>query len=277
MPHGSQGAIAAALAVARAQGLHCEEPVVLREAWHVLLHLRPLPIVARVSTSLPFPEGPRPDDLVRELDVAAHAARAGAPVVPPADEVEPVPQQHGDRIVTFWRYIEPHDPADPHAAGRALRAVHDALEDYRGELPAAGHPEETDELLASLEPGSATDVIRSAISHRPDVAGQALHGDAHLDNCLGSPAGPLWHDFETACRGPREYDLAALMSRDRIFGPDGPARAALTAYGAHDAEFVDALVAGYVGWVTASMLTALPRRPELADAIEARVRWLSQR
>jgi hypothetical protein len=33
----------------------------------------------------------------------------------------------------------------------------------------------------------------------------------------------------------------------------------------------------YVGWVTASMLFALPRRPELANAIEARVRWLSRR
>jgi Ser/Thr protein kinase RdoA (MazF antagonist) len=277
MSWGSQSAVAAALAVARAQGLGCVEPVVLREAWHVLVHLSPLPIVARVSTSLPFPEGPRPDDLVRELDVAAHAARAGAPVVPPAEEVEPVPHRCDGRIVTFWRYVEPHDPADPRAAGRALSAIHDALEDYHRDLPAAGHPDETGELLASLEPGAATEVIRLAVSNRPDVDGQALHGDAHLDNCLGSPAGPLWHDFETACRGPREYDLAALMSRDRIFGPYPPAREALAAYGTHDAELVNALLPVYVAWVSASMLTALPRRPELAGAIEARVRWLSQR
>jgi hypothetical protein len=32
----------------------------------------------------------------------------------------------------------------------------------------------------------------------------------------------------------------------------------------------------YVVWVTASMLTALPRRPELAEAIDVRSRWLAE-
>src|SRR5439155_344049 len=82
-----------------------DEPIGLRDAWHVLLHLQPLQVVARVSAGRPFPEGPKPDDVVRELAVAAHAARAGAPVVPPADEVEAVPYEHGGHIVTFWRYV----------------------------------------------------------------------------------------------------------------------------------------------------------------------------
>jgi hypothetical protein len=33
----------------------------------------------------------------------------------------------------------------------------------------------------------------------------------------------------------------------------------------------------YVVWVTASMLLALPRRPALAAAVDARIRWLSAR
>jgi hypothetical protein len=122
------------------------------------------------------------------LDVAAHAACAGAPVVRPADEVERVPHRHGGRIVTFWRYIEPHDPADARAAGRALRAVH------------------------------VCDAIASSGAHRP-------------------------------------------------------AREALAAYGAHHGELVNALLPVYVGWATASMLTALARRPKLAQPIDARVRW----
>ena len=42
-------AVAAAVAVAAAHGVRCDEPVVLRQAWHVLVHLSPSPVVARVS------------------------------------------------------------------------------------------------------------------------------------------------------------------------------------------------------------------------------------
>src|SRR5919202_3249063 len=103
----SESALAAAVAVARAQGLRCDRAVVLRAAWHVLVHLRPSPVVARVSSSIPYPEGPDPEDVVRELAVASHAARGGAPVVPPSDIVDPGPHERDGRIVTFWQYIAP--------------------------------------------------------------------------------------------------------------------------------------------------------------------------
>jgi hypothetical protein len=32
----------------------------------------------------------------------------------------------------------------------------------------------------------------------------------------------------------------------------------------------------YVAWVTASMLIALPRRPQLAEAVDVRLAWLSR-
>jgi Phosphotransferase enzyme family len=274
MTQATESAVNAALAVARAHGLRCEEAVVLRDAWHILLHLRPLPIVARVSSGLPYPEGPNPDDVVREVAVAAHAARAGAPVVPPASEVEAVPYRHGGHIVSFWRYVEPYAPPDPAEAGRGLRAIHEALADFEGSLSSAGHPEEMHTMLAALGPSPETELLQEIFADRPSADGQALHGDAHLGNCLGAPAGPLWHDFETACRGPREYDLAALVFRDRAVGDRPAARATLNAYGAHDADLLDALLPTYGAWVTASMLIALPRRPELADVIEDRLSWL---
>jgi hypothetical protein len=37
-----------------------------------------------------------------------------------------------------------------------------------------------------------------------------LHGSPHSGNWLGASAGPLLLDFETACRGPVEWDLSAL-------------------------------------------------------------------
>jgi hypothetical protein len=270
----NETAVAAGLEVARAQGLRYEDPVVLRDAWHVLIHLRPLPIVMRVSSSLPFPEGPNPEDIARELEVASHAARAGAPVIPPADDVEPGPYRHCGHVVTFWRYIDARDGLDAHAAGLALRVVHEALGDYEGELPVMGHLKDTDAMLAALPPSADVELLHEVTSARPPDAGQGLQGDAHLWNCLQSPVGPLWHDFETACRGPREYDLAALVSNDRIFHDDPQAWEALAAYGDHDAELLEALIPTYVVWVTASMMTALPRRPGLSESVDRRLAWL---
>ena len=33
--------------------MRCEQPFVLREAWHVLVHLWPSPVVARVTSGVP--------------------------------------------------------------------------------------------------------------------------------------------------------------------------------------------------------------------------------
>jgi Ser/Thr protein kinase RdoA (MazF antagonist) len=131
-------------------------------------------------------------------------------------------------------------------------------------------------MLGALPPGEEVDLLRRVATRPPDAGGAGLHGDAHLQNCLGSPRRPLWHDFETACRGPCEYDLAALVSRQRVMGDVAEATAALRAYGAHDADLLEALLPLYIAWVTASMLIALPRRPALREAVDARLRWLAR-
>lgn len=275
MTESSQSAVAAAVAAARAQGVRCGSPIVLRDAWHVLVHLPSAAVVARVSTGISSPGAPKPTDVVRELAVASHAVRRGAPVVPPADELDPGPHWRDGHVITFWRYVTTSGEVDGPAAGRALREIHEALVDFGGPLPAAGHPEDTDEILATLEGSHRVEFLREVASRRPDLDGQALHGDAHLGNCLASVDGPLWHDFETACRGPREYDLAALVLRDLAHGGGDPrARAALTAYGEHDSELLRAAVPVYAAWVFASLLTAVPRRPELAPILDERIRWL---
>ncbi|MBD0329452.1 MAG: phosphotransferase [Thermoleophilia bacterium] len=272
----STSAVAAAVAIARDEGLETADAVVLRDAWHVLVHLRPLPVVARVSADASSPDI-EPEQVARELAVARHAAAAGAPVVPPADELDPGPHRRGGRVVTFWRFVEARGELDARAAGRGLREIHEALADYGDALPAAGHPDDTARMLDALRPSADVELLRRAASARPAGAGQALHGDAHLGNCLPAPAGPLWHDLETTCRGPREYDLAALVLGDRV-GRDRPAaRAALRAYGAHDADLLDAWLPVYAAWVYASMLVALPRRPGLATPLAERLAWLRGR
>jgi hypothetical protein len=271
----TESAVAAAVEIARAHGVRCEQPVVLRQAWHVLVHLAPSPVVARVSSGIPFPEGPKPEDVVRELHVARHAARGGAPVIPPLEDPEPGPHHRGAHIVTFWRYVRPQGQVDPRAAGRGLRHIHEALGDYEDlALPARGHGDDVHAMLEAVPESADVELLRTLAARSSEVEGQALHGDAHLDNVLRAGRLQYWHDLESACRGPREYDLAALVLRDRSQGEDPAARAALAAYGSHDAELLDALVPVYAAWIYASFLVALPRRPELAPILEDRLRWL---
>ncbi|HET8751604.1 MAG TPA: phosphotransferase [Gaiellaceae bacterium] len=265
----SESAVEAAVAVAAEHGLQSDDPIVLRDAWHVLVHLRPLPLVARVSSGRPYPDGPPEDDVIRELSIAAHAARAGAAVVPPSDLLDPGPHRLGGHVVAFWQYVRPRREVEPVAAGQALRAIHEALADYDGELPSL----HTDDLVAitdRLEPSADVEFLRELGVRRPGGRAQAIHGDAHLANCL---PGPLWHDFETACRGPREFDLAALALSARVRADDA-SRIALEAYGDHDADLLEECLPVYAAWIYASFMLALPRRLELEPVLAERLRWL---
>jgi Phosphotransferase enzyme family len=267
----NESAVKAAVDVAAEHGLRSDDPVVLRDAWHVLVHLRPLPLVARVSCGLPYPEGPPEDDVIRELAVASHAARAGAEVVPPSDLLDPGPHRHAGHVVTFWQYVKPRREVEPVAAGEALRAIHEALADYDGDLPSL----HTDDLVAiadRLEPSADVELLRELGTRRLPGSAQAIHGDAHLGNCL---PGPLWHDFETACRGPREFDLAALTLSDEV-REDDSSRIALEAYGDHDANLLAECLPVYAAWIYASFMVALPRRPELGPVLAERLRWLRE-
>jgi hypothetical protein len=267
----SESAVKAAVEVAAEHGLRADDPVVLRDAWHVLVHLRPLPLVARVSSGRPYPEGPPEDDVIRELAVASHAARAGAPVVPPSNLLDPGPHRHGGHVIAFWKYAGRPREVEPIAAGEALRAIHESLVDYEGELPSL-HTADLTGILDNLEPSADTEFLCELGLRQPAGATQAIHGDAHLANCL---PGPLWHDFETACRGPREFDLAALTLSDEVRADDA-SRIALEAYGDHDADLLHECLPVYAAWIYASFMAALPRRPELAPVLDQRLRWLRE-
>ena len=263
-------AVEAAVAVAEAHGVTCEKPIVLREAWHVLVHLWPAPVVARVTSGAP---GVNPDDVEQELRVALHAARAGAPVVQPSDLLPPGLHRHDGQTLVFWRYLEQDGTLDAPAAGRGLRALHDSLADYEGELPRAGRADEVREMLEPFAPSDDVELLYE-LAARELPEGQALHGDGHLFNCIQTQAGPIWHDLETACRGPREYDLAALVLDDRSRQPDPEARLALAAYGDYDEELLDQAIPVYAAWVAASFWVAVARRSDAAPALERQLEFL---
>jgi Ser/Thr protein kinase RdoA (MazF antagonist) len=128
-------------------------------------------------------------------------------------------------------------------------------------------------MLQPFAPSADVELL-CELASRKLPEGQALHGDAHLFNCIQTPAGPVWHDLETACRGPREYDLAALVLDDRSQGSDSEARRALAAYGSYDEELLDQAIPVYAAWVAASFMAAITRRPEAAPALERQLRFL---
>jgi thiamine kinase-like enzyme len=51
--------------------------------------------------------------------------------------------------------------------------------------------------------------LQAVASSAPE-ASRPLHGSPHTGNWLNGPAGLLLLDFETACRGPVEWDLSAM-------------------------------------------------------------------
>jgi len=263
-------AVEAAVAVAETYGVRCEKPVVLGEAWHVLVHLWPSPVVARVTSGAP---GVDPGDVERELPVARHAGRAGAPVMRPSDLLPPGPHHRDGHTLVFWHYLERAGELDPAAAGRGLHAIHDSLADYDGDLPRAGRPEEVRAMLRPFEPSDDVELL-CELASRELPEGQALHGDAHLFNCIQTPAGPIWHDLETACRGPREYDLAALLLEDRSQDPEPEARIAAAAYGDYDEGLLEQALPVYAAWVAASFMAAVPRRPDAGPVLERQLRFL---
>jgi hypothetical protein len=223
----------AALAVARAHGLPTDRPRVVRDLTNVLVHLEPAPIVLRVQLTLGALRGRAWAEA--EMQAAQFLARVGAPIAPPASDVDPGPHGQDDFIVTFWRFVD-HDPAraDPVLAGRSLRELHDAFDGYGGELPTCDRLDEVRRVLDELPPTSELAELRAFADRLSPLGGRPIHGDAHLRNILWTPDGPLWSDLENVCRGPREYDLACIR-----FRPLPETEEAIAAYGDHDEGTVD--------------------------------------
>ena len=223
-----------ALGVARKLGIRCDRAVVLAEGMNAVVHLRPSPLVARVT---------RVAHLVRPVEalagVVAMARALRGLVVPPSDQVDPGPHVEGGRYVTFWAHVE-GVPATPAEAGSSLRALHQAARRY--DLSLRGFDPRPEALrITNLVGGEAGAVLRAAAErmNRPGLTEQPVHGDAHLGNVL---AGGLWLDLDEACAGPPEWDLACLRHCFFLFGElERETREALAAYGSYDEAAVAAL------------------------------------
>ncbi|PWU16882.1 MAG: hypothetical protein C5B48_16705 [Candidatus Rokuibacteriota bacterium] len=265
-------ALSAALAAAARHGLPCDDARVLRDVTNLLVHLRPAPVVARVPITLARLRSR--DWFLQEVELASFLSEGGAPVAPPAGGLDPGPHEQDGFLVSFWAYVD-DDPRrfESAAAGRSLRALHEALTGYPGSLPSCDRLAEVRQLLSELEPSDllpASDLaaLRHLAAGMTSVSGgRPLHGDSHLRNILWSPQGPLWTDLENACTGPVEYDLACLSWR----GAPGTDRA-LAAYGDFDGGTLDRMAPHLALFLAAWTVILVERVPSAGGRAEARRR-----
>ena len=269
-------ALAAARAVALANSVACDDPVVVAAGSNLLVHLKPAPVVARVMIGTAELHADVERWLAREVAVGTFLGDRGV-AVPPSDVLAPGPHLHEGLWMTFWQFVE-HDASrslpSAHELGGSLRELHAALADFPGELGQLSEVRDwLDRLAAELRPSSGfspqeRELLRSHLRElTPNVferplPTQAIHGDASIGNLLRTDTGLIWNDLEDACVGPVHWDVAGLILEVRAHGRSEAFVAdVLCAYGGLEMEELDDFVAAHVLYSTVWQAFDAQRRP----------------
>ena len=178
------------------------------------VRLHPAPVISRVVTAGEILRGDPTPWLQREIDVARHLHHQGAPVVPPWDV--PGPFIANGLHVSLWTWVDQlPGVVTPAEFGTLIRDLHGALDSFARPLPPLVGP--LTDVRSALD-RSDDPVLHAAAASLVPLAlswpRRLLHGDAHTGNVLITAAGPLWIDFEDACSGPLEWDLASRTLND---------------------------------------------------------------
>jgi len=247
---------------------------VIADSNNTIVRLPSEGIVAKTSTSGLAGRGAAA--LERELLLGRRLAEHSVPIAPPLPGSTAGPHHAPGVVLTFWRYVTPGPrPGDgDRLLGNALRRFHSALGAIVGDLPEL--TEKIDQANALFQDAVATPGLAAAdralaaeaysrlapLVHSLGRA-TALHAEPHEDNILWTQHGPLLIDFEAACRGPTEWELAYL--------PPG----ALACFPERDDEAIARLRAGVSFCVAAWCLANPDPTPAVAEA--AAVHWSALR
>lgn len=274
MPRSREEDIAAR--VARRLGLAFTETVVLNRGTNVLVHLRPTPVLARVTRLAHLV---RPvTDLAGAIALARSDALRGR-LVAPTTLVDPGPHVEDARYVTLWTYYPggPSTPlASPAEAGSSLRLFHESARGHAGRLRSFDPRPEALKIADIVDPDIG-ELLRSVSTSMtaPDLPQQPIHGDAHVENAL---SGSVWQDLDEACTGPIEWDLASLQHRWYLFGErQAETAVALKAYGPHDHRAVETLGPLVVLAIAAWGSLAPHIGEDVGPRTRLRLKWLRER
>jgi Phosphotransferase enzyme family len=238
---------------------------VLADANNTVVLLPRAGVVAKVATSALAGRGG--EALERELAIGRRLAERGAAGAAPLPGDPAGPHRMHGTVVTLWRHAEAGPrPADgDRLLGEVVRAFHAALAGMGERLPRLA--ETVGRARALVTDAAATPRLSAAdralcvaagerLAALLDAAGTGtcLHGEPHEGNVIWTTGGPVLVDFEAACTGPLEWDLAYL--------PD----AALDAFPELDRALVEALRPGVSLCVAAWCSATLDRGEEMRRA-----------
>ncbi len=287
-------AVAAAVDAGRDLGLTVTDPKVLHDAFSVVVHLAPSPVVVRVPTVLLSADlDPQTTRQRSELEVVAWLAEQGIPVIPPSPLVPREPVRRNGFSMTFWQFVEVDASVEPdyvHHCG-LIADLHAALRGYPGELPflSSAEPAVVTESLAALAQSpdliDAADldraqreweilepIIRSRAAFEAEFPGvdlQPIHGDAPAVNVVHTSDGLLYADFELTTLGPVEWDLAFLGPECEAAYNAAAERRGLRPLDERLMRFINA-----VGMArTLACLAVVPQLPMLSEALTPSIEY----
>jgi hypothetical protein len=274
----AESAVSRAVGLARGVGLDVSGGEIVSEGVNVLVRLEPEPALARVSqwSDILHVDGAFPWH-ARDAELSRYLAGAGARVPRPLAG----PFLDDGVTISFWEWVD-HDPRPELAdeqLGACLAEIHSKLASYEGELPAvravvaevdplAGYAAET-QTAAALRRKLAS--LVEALDRIGRGRSRPLHGDAHAGNVVAIDGSFVWLDFEEACRGPVEYDVASLVAFARLLC-DRDEHALLAGYDAtidHDVLeiMVEVRLVLIAAWC-AVLLTEVPEDPVFRNRLD---------
>jgi hypothetical protein len=210
-------AVRAAIEVAGQFGISSADPVLLQETNNTVVWLRPEPVVAKVAV-----RAHSQDEVRLEYAVALELETLTAEVARPMPGTRPISHVGTGFVVTLWERIEGSDraPVPPEELAGSLRRLHLALHQTGIDLPSframvarASQVLNDDSLMAALRRADRELLCASYERGFADLESARfdefrLHGEPHSGNRIATSKGLRWIDFESACIGPVEWDLA---------------------------------------------------------------------
>ncbi len=209
--------------VCRQVGLDPGDAVLLRHQTNAVYLLPRAEIVVKIARP-----SERVEDLDRTLKLVRWIADQGILTVPPSSHDQPL--RADGCLATFWPYISQQDQPRVTAGdlGGPLRIVHtmtppmdlpplDIIDGIRDSI-ASSRILTDDERRFLTEYGD--DLAADASSVRRELPSGLIHEDPQHHNALGVQQGTALIDWDSACVGPREWDLVTIEIHCRRFFPD---------------------------------------------------------